>query len=565
MFSSHAGIREANAVFLWLTSTLLVFSVLVAACGKAEIDISKINAGNSVNKYAALVNKHAATMHEGGAPVTGTVVTRNGNGQLVDETQYKDGFPNGRLREWYDNGQPKLEQDVKYVDRGQYGGALETVGEHKTWCENGTLSADLPHDADGKPKGEHQTWSCDGKLLSQATMPDGEFRKWAEVKNGNPVLVEEGARVESGQLDGEHRMYDANGTVVLVENWSNATQNGDYKRLNANGSIAEAGRYENGKKTGTWIVSYGNNVNQYWDYDPADFNKQEYVAAFMQAAGIEATGQSGPPILRDYQVDADKIRYYVKQGLVDPKKKLNLDINTRYNEFKSHIWTYPYVQASRDALPVLIELGADPKAIDSNNRTRLHYCVESLYQGTCTAADIKQLLALGIDANQGDATGKTALHLLMNYYQVPDETSRYGQKRLAKLADLMPMIQMLLDAGADTDAQTYEGLTPAMLALQAKMYDVAGALLEHSKNPRQTDKQGFNLIHHAFLVPGMNNQFSLELTDDIRTFVELAASKGVDPRAPIGDGQSLVDLAEQNGAIDLAQYLKQLNIQGGKS
>jgi ankyrin repeat protein len=192
------------------------------------------------------------------------------------------------------------------------------------------------------------------------------------------------------------------------------------------------------------------------------------------------------------------------------------------------------VQASRDALPVLIELGADPKAIDPNNRTRLHYCVESLYQGTCTADDIKQLLALGIDANQGDTTGQTALHLLMNYYQVPDETSRYGQKRQAKLADLMPMIQMLLDAGGDPDAQTYEGLTPAMLALQARMYDVAGALLERSKNPGQPDKQGLNLIHRAFLVPGMNNQFSLELTDDIRAFVELAASKGVDPRAPIG-------------------------------
>ncbi len=122
------------------------------------------------------------------------------------------------------------------------------------------------------------------------------------------------------------------------------------------------------------------------------------------------------------------------------------------------------MQASRDALPVLLELGADPKAIDPNNRTRLHYCIDSLYHGTCAAEDIPALLKLGLDAKLADNTGSTPLHLLLNYREVPDKTSRYGQKRKATVADLLPLrlIQMLLDGGADPDAQTLEGLTPAM-------------------------------------------------------------------------------------------------------
>jgi hypothetical protein len=114
MFRGLVGVREANTAYPWLISPLLALSVLVAACGKAEIDASQISTGNSVNKYAALVNKHAATMREGGAPVTGTVVTRNGNGQLVDETQYKD--VRTAIREWYDNGQLKPER-TRYVDQ----------------------------------------------------------------------------------------------------------------------------------------------------------------------------------------------------------------------------------------------------------------------------------------------------------------------------------------------------------------------------------------------------------------------------------------------------------------
>ena len=525
-------------------------SLLAIACGGGAIDSSEVIEGS-------VLGQRAWTLRDGGEPVSGTVVTRDVDDQLLAEVEYKDGFPNGRMREWYPGGQPKLDREVKYVDRGaRIGGVLETVGIEQAWCENGTLKNDLPRDAEGTPRGEHKTWDCDGNLTSEAQMPAGPFRRWHVAAEGKRQLAEEGARVASGHLDGEHKVYNDEGELIQLESWSGEKLHGDFKRMNPNGVVQEAGRYENGEKVGTWMVAFGVDSYRYWDYDPASFNKQEYVGAFMQAAGID-TPTEGGGILRTYQIDPEKIRYYVTQGLVDPKKKLNLDVHSNYKTFQSHIWTYPAVQASRDALPVLIELGADPKAIDSNQRTRLHYCIDSLYQGTCTPDDIKQLISLGIDVKQADIRGDTALHLLMNYYSVPDETSPYGAKRQARLSDLEPMIAMLLEAGADPDAQANDGRTAVVIALQANMYDVAGAILERSQRPNQTDKEGLNVIHHAFMVPGVN-QVRLDLPDDRRAFVELAVKKGVDPAAPMGGGETLIDIAEQNGAIELAQYLRQL-------
>jgi len=535
-----------------LPLTLILLSL--SGCGSRELDQSEVNAGS-------VLGERPATLREGGEPVTGTVVQKDAKGQLLGEVQYQDGFPNGLMREWYPDGKPKIEREVRYVDHGQNGGGLQVVGVNKAWCENGNLQSDQPADTEGKPRSEHKTWNCAGELLYEAQMPAGKFRRWAETGDGSVYLSEEGALAADGFLEGEHKQYAPDGTVLLIEHWQNGKQDGDYRRMNPNGSVAEAGRFEAGQHKGIWVKSYGDFNDHYIDYDPEDFNKQEYVAPFLQAAGIEASGNQAR-FLRDYQVDPEKLKYYVQQGLIDPKKALNLDVYTRYNEFQSKDWTYPYIRASRAALPVLLELGADPKARDAMQRTRLHYCVDSLYQGGCNAADIQQMIALGIDAGLGDNAGYTALHRLMFYTRVPDETSRYGQKRVATAADLKPLIDLLIKGGGDPDAPANDGTTPIMLALQSQMYDVAVLLLEMSKNPAQTDKEGLNLVARAFYQPA-TRQFSLDLPDDRRAFVELAVSKGVDPMQPINGDVTLVQLAEQNGAIEFAQYLRNLKTGSG--
>ena len=169
---------------------------------------------------------------------------------------------------------------------------------------------------------------------------------------------------------------------------------------------------------------------------------------------------------------------------------------------------------------------------------------------------MKELLELGLDVKQADSAGNTPLHLLLQFHQVP-ETPGSRRWRQATLADFEPLMQMLLDAGADVDAQNHDGDTPLVLALHGRIWDVAGFLLDKTQNPTFTTKEGYNLVHLAFVVPG-SNQLELDLTDERRAFIERAVAKGVDPRQKLGGGSSLVEIAQQNGANELAEYLTQL-------
>jgi ankyrin repeat protein len=166
---------------------------------------------------------------------------------------------------------------------------------------------------------------------------------------------------------------------------------------------------------------------------------------------------------------------------------------------------------------------------------------------------VKELLELGLDAKQADSAGDTPLHRVLQYSQVP-ESPGAARWRQATLADFQPLLQMLLDAGADVDAQNHDGDTPLVLALNGRLWDVAAFLLDKTENPTFTTRQGYNLVHLAFVVPG-TTQVELELTDGRRAFVDRAAAKGVDPRQKLPGGDTLVEIAQQNGANELAEYL----------
>ena len=181
-----------------------------------------------------------------------------------------------------------------------------------------------------------------------------------------------------------------------------------------------------------------------------------------------------------------------------------------------------------------------------------------MYQDGCNLEDVKTLIELGLNAGQADNAGHTPLHRLMFQTRVTDETSRYRQKRIATFADLKPYIELLTQGGASPDDAANDGATPIMLALQNQLFDVAAELLQSSKSPNQSDREGLNLVTRVFYNP-YTRQFNLNMPAEARTFIELAVSKGVDPLQPVGDGGvNLVELAEKNGAIDLAIYLKNL-------
>ena len=530
---------------------VLALSFVVSGCGggSGQHDAAEVADGN-------VTYGQPYTLRDGGKPVNGTVVHKNAAGKVVDETQFKDGFPSGTLREWYDNGQMKSERQVEYQ-----GGGLHPRGVARAWCENGTLQQETDYGSDGNVVGKEQTWTCTGKLLSLKTHPYGPVMSASELTSGEVVVIEEGVHPEGGGWEGEHKRFYTNGKPQIVETYSGKKFNGPYKAWNQNGELVESGAYADGQKTGLW-TKLDNGTQYTTDYDQSHFADVKYVDAFMQAAGIQpAQSWAAKSPLREFKVDLEKIKYYVSQGLVDPKKKLDLS-RIQEAQFQSTDWTYAYIRASRGALDLLVELGADPKAIDSSGRNRINYCVYSLSDpNACSPAEIQRLIGLGVDAAHADVNGDTALHDL-----VMSNVQQFGRGPSPQVqADVL---KALLDAGANVDAMNRptliggQGMSPLMLAVVWKQWALATAMLEHTKNPAQATASGFNLIHLVFLMPQNMQQFDLTLRPDAATFIKAAASKGVDPNAKVGEMGSMKEIAQQNGAIELAQFLTSLGQAG---
>ncbi len=537
----------------WVWAVLATTPLLVG-CGPSEIDESLVFRDRQDQSKAVV-------MREDNEPVTGSVVTKNAEGRVTESRDYVDGFPSGWYRTWYDNGQMRSESHVMFRSRetnpkswGSY-----TIGTSRAWCEDGTLKQENTYDEEGRPKGEHRSWTCKGELVNLTTHPSGPFRQASEAQDGSVWVFAEGTRGEDGKLIGEHKKYHQNGKVALVEHWKDGELDGKYQTFDEEGNVTADGSYAAGAKIGTWRT-----MNNGWetvqDYDLNNFVDLDYAGPFMQAAGLQPnnSGWYAKLPLAEFRVDLDKLRYYVTESLVDPKKKLNN--GPAPNPFVSSSWTYPYVRASRAALDTLVELGADPKAVDSDNRSRLHHCMFSLADnGVCNVAEVKRLIDLGLPVDQPDVGDYTPLHDLVltawNWRWAPSPAVR------------LEVAKLLLDAGANPDrlggrdmlAPHREGMSPLMVAAHAKQYELAKLLLERSKNPTATTKLGYNLIHLVFLDLNMQ-QFDLRMKDDAKAFIELAVSKGVDPGAKVGDAGSMKEIAQRSGAIELAKFFSGLSV-----
>lgn len=168
----------------------------------------------------------------------------------------------------------------------------------------------------------------------------------------------------------------------------------------------------------------------------------------------------------------------------------------------------------------------DPRSRDNLGNTPLHAAVRG---GTEEAAET--LVSLGVDVDAQNLGGRTALA----------DACRAGRGDLARL---------LIGSGADVNAADAAGRTPLMDAADSSDGAMAGLLLEAGASVRAQDVDGRNALHHAAargdeemilrLRKAGGNALSRDRDGNTPLSLVLARGDGV-LRAVLGDDRSLAD------------------------
>jgi ankyrin repeat protein len=103
----------------------------------------------------------------------------------------------------------------------------------------------------------------------------------------------------------------------------------------------------------------------------------------------------------------------------------------------------------------ILDLGFDINSANTRGWTALHYAVENMLVDA-----VRFLLENGANANQGDAGWQTPLHVAV------DVDKDYGTHQYAIEGKFPPakLTALLLDCGADPNAETKNGKTPLTMA-----------------------------------------------------------------------------------------------------
>ena len=223
----------------------------------------------------------------------------------------------------------------------------------------------------------------------------------------------------------------------------------------------------------------------------------------------------------------------------------NIDAQGSENQTPLHKVIQWSNDAVFDAMQFLLKHGADVNARRDDLSTPLHLAAS---MGSFKAAQM--LLSHSADVDSRNVTGKTPLHLVPDIYiPVFDDTRRYPL--LQRSWGGLGVAQLLLERGADPNAQDDDHITPLHLASEHGSLEITRVLLDHGAKVNVANKRGETPLHQVLHGSKSKNLYYSNHLGVARLLLE----RGGDANAQDNDHITPLHLASDSGSLEIARAL----------
>jgi ankyrin repeat protein len=165
-----------------------------------------------------------------------------------------------------------------------------------------------------------------------------------------------------------------------------------------------------------------------------------------------------------------------------------------------------------------------------------------------------------LPVNAEDKNGMAAINFVTESFHT--KGSSRSRRKVDTQDNAIQVIQVLVKAGADINHKNAKGQTALMRALNHGEYNIVKVLLDLGAEVNAVDAEGHNALHFAFYErskSGRNSKYIFKLNEKRKKTLVLLAQRSVVIDLPDLNGKTVKDIALQQGAIEVVQFLETLS------